>query len=418
MTWQDFPEILKALQFDDEPAGGSLVIFKDGQEVVNTSIGKARLDDDGDWHDKRLSVNFSIGKGVMATLMAVLVSQGMLDYDTPICHYWSEFGVNDKQNITPRHILTHTSGLFDVASISQELHELTDWQVMTTKVAQMSPTIPKGQDKQSYASAYSALVSGWILGGLVERVTKMPLQTALDEYLAKPLGVVGQIYWGLPSDKLDKIAKPLRYFTDETTKRKPTLKPDTPQILDTLADFAVSSLWQDKLDKDNKELNTANINKLYFDTTKMNLVNYKNALMPNGRDGLAYHTQQVLQAIIPAANGVSTAHALAVMYAMHANGGTYNGQTLIRPDVLNDIRQVRVDGFDAVMPANMRWRSGFHRLFSLQNTPNAYGHMGYNGSVAFCDPDRAMSFAFIHNFDTTMLNDVRQFVLMETAIGL
>ena len=180
MTWQDFPEILKALQFDDEPAGGSLVICKDGQEVVNTSIGKARLDDDGDWHDKRLSVNFSIGKGVMATLVAVLVSQGMLDYDTPICHYWSEFGVNDKQNITPRHILTHTSGLFDVASISQELHELTDWQVMTTKVAQMSPTIPKGQDKQSYASAYSALVSGWILGGLVERVTKMPLQTALD----------------------------------------------------------------------------------------------------------------------------------------------------------------------------------------------------------------------------------------------
>ncbi|STZ01559.1 Beta-lactamase [Moraxella lacunata] len=126
---------------------------------------------------------------------------------------------------------------------------------------------------------------------------------------------------------------------------------------------------------------------------------------------------RVLQAVIPAANGVSTAHALATIYAMHANGGVWQGQTLITPAVLADMRAVRVDGFDAVMPANMRWRSGFHRLFSLQHTPNAYGHMGYNGSVAFCDPDRHLSFAFIHNFDTTMLNDVRQFVLSETAIA-
>ncbi|MDO4895890.1 MAG: serine hydrolase domain-containing protein [Moraxella sp.] len=414
--WHDFSQILQQLQFDDTPAGGSLVIIKDGETMVNTSVGKARLDGgDDDWHDRRLSVNFSIGKGVMATLIAVLVSKGLLDYDTPIAHYWHKFGVNGKEHITPRHVLTHTSGLFDVASLTQDTNELTDWQVMTDKIAQMSPTTPKGQSEHGYGSAYSALVSGWILGRLVEKVTGTSLQDALDEHLAKPLGVAGEMFWGLPPDKLDKIAKPLRHFTDEApTKRKPTLKPDTPQILDALADFSVSPLWADKVEN----LTTANINKLYFDTSKMNLVNYKNALMPNGRDGLAYHSDDVLQAIIPAANGVSTAHALATMYAMHANGGTWQGQTLITPDVLADMRTVRVGGFDAVMPADMRWRSGFHRLFSLQNTPNAYGHMGYNGSVAFCDPDRKLSFAFIHNFDTTMLNDIRQFVLMETAIGL
>lgn len=417
MNFQDFPHVLQQLQFNDLPAGGSLVIFKDGQEVVNTSVGKARLDgDDADqyWYDKRLSVNFSIGKGVMATLIAILVSRGLLDYDKPICHYWAEFGVNGKENITPRHILTHTSGLFDITSISQDLDELTDWQIMTAKVAQMSPTTPMGQAEHGYASAYSALVSGWILGGLVERVTNLSLQNALDEYLARPLGVVGQMYWGLPSDKLGEVAKPLRYFSEDNNKRKPTLKPDTPEILDALASFDVSPLWADKVES----LTTANINKLYFDTSKMNLANYKNALMPNGRDGLAYHQDKVLQAVIPAANGVTTAHALATLYAMHANDGKWGGHTFITPDVLCDMRAVRVDGFDAVMPANMRWRSGFHRLFSLQNTPNAYGHMGYNGSVAFCDPDRKLSFAFIHNFDTTMLNDVRQFVLMEMAIGL
>ncbi|MDO4451042.1 MAG: serine hydrolase domain-containing protein [Moraxella sp.] len=412
--WQDFDDILASLQMDDAPAGGTLIIIKDGKQIVNTSVGNARPD--MAWSDRTLSVNFSIGKGVMATLIAVLVSRGLMSYDLPICHYWAEFGTNGKEFITPRHVLTHTSGLFDVSILTQDASELTNWQIMTHKVSQMSPHTPKGQEIHDYASAYSALVSGWILGALVEKITGLPLQKALDTYLAEPLGLAGELYWGLPDDKLDKVAKPLRYFNDDSTKRKPTLKPDTPNILQTLGNLPSAPLWQSAL-KD-LPLSTANINKLYFDTSKMNLANYKNALMPNGKDGLSYHDRQVLQAVIPAANGVSTAHALATIYTMHANDGAYQGQTLIDPDTLADMRQIRVDGFDAVMPANMRWRSGFHRLFSLQNTPNAYGHMGYNGSIAFADPDRKLAFAFIHNFDTTMLNDVRQFALFELAIGL
>lgn len=412
--WQDFDDILASLQMDDAPAGGTLIIIKDGKQIVNTSVGNARPD--MAWSDRTLSVNFSIGKGVMATLIAVLVSRGLLAYDTPIAHYWADFGTNGKEHITLRHILTHTAGLFDVSILTQNADEMTDWQLMTHKVSQMSPHTPKGQDIHDYASAYSALVSGWILGALVEKVTNLPLQKALDTYLAEPLGLVGELYWGLPDDKLEKVAKPLRFFDDDNAKRKPTLKPDTPKVLQTLANLPTASLWQSALK--GLPINTANVNKLYFDTSKMNLANYKNALMPNGKDGLSYHDRQVLQAVIPAANGVSTAHALATIYAMHANDGVYQGQTLIDPDTLVDMRQIRVDGFDAVMPANMRWRSGFHRLFSLQNTPNAYGHMGYNGSIAFADPDRKLAFAFIHNFDTTMLNDVRQFALFELAIGL
>jgi len=87
----------------------------------------------------------------------------------------------------------------------------------------------------------------------------------------------------------------------------------------------------------------------------------------------------------------------------------------------------QVAGLDAVMPAPMQWRLGYHRLFSLcQKTDNevggtrkqGFGHMGYNGSVAWCDPARQLSFAFIHNFDATMLNDVRQFALTEAVLDL
>lgn len=415
---QQFQRVLDQLQLDDAPAGGALVIYHQGQEVVNVATGNALPD--MAWSSKTLSVNFSIGKGVMATLIAILVSEGVLDYEVPISHYWPEFAANGKAEICLKQVLSHTAGLYDITAVTTDAELLLDWRQMLERIAAMPVGVPKGQDEQQYASAYSALVSGWVLGGLVERVTGLALNEALNRYLAEPLGVVSELYYGVIGDLLPVIAKPERYFYESpdraTPRRKPVLKPDSESTLDTLGHLPVSSLWQEALG--DKALSTAAINRLYFDTSRMNLANYKNALMPNAKDGLEYHRNDVLMAKIPAANGVSTANALARIYAMHAADGVYNGRTLILPEVIAQMHQIQTDGFDAVMPANMRWRLGFHRVFSLQDASLAYGHMGYNGSVAFCDPQRELSFVFIHNFDTTMLNDVRQFALSEMALDV
>lgn len=415
---QKFKRVLDELQFDEAPVGGALVIYHQGREVVNVATGQALPN--LDWSSKTLSVNFSIGKGVMASLIAVLVSQGMLDYDAPISQYWSQFADNGKADIRLKQVLSHTAGLFDITSITTDAELLLDWDQMLTRIAMMPTTTPKGQDEHHYASAYSALVSGWVLGGLVERVTGLTLNAALRQYLAEPLGVVGELYYGIDESLLTSIAKPERYFyeapSQATPRRKPVLKPDSEATLHTLMNLPSSSLWQRALG--DKGFSTANINRLYFDTSRMNLANYKNALMPNAKDGLEYHRDDVLMAKIPAANGISTANALARLYAMHAANGVYQGRVLISPEVITQMRQIQTHGFDAVMPADMRWRLGFHRVFSLHNTESAYGHMGYNGSVAFCDPMRELSFVFIHNFDTTMLNDVRQFALSEMALDM
>lgn len=417
-NWQDFDEILAKLQLDDAPAGGALVVYHDGQKVVDTAVGESLPNQP--WSSSTLSVNFSIGKGVMATLIAVLVSKGLLDYERAIADDWAEFAQNGKQHIRLKDVLSHSAGLFDITSITTDANDLLDWQGMCQKVAAMPIGTPKAQETNHYASAYSALVSGWVLGGLVERATGRPLQQVLDEYLAKPLGVVGELFYGVDASLIGQIAKPERYFyelpTQSTPRRKPVLKPDSDATLQTFGSLPVAPLWQSALG--DATINTANVNRLYFDTSRMNLVNYKNALMPNSRDGLEYHRSDVLMACIPAANSVSTANALAKIYAMHANDGVWQGETLIDTATLAKMRTIQTDGYDAVMPANMRWRMGFHRVFSLQNADTAYGHMGYNGSVAFCDPSRKLSFVFIHNFDTTMLNDIRQFALSEMALGI
>ena len=137
-----------------------------------------------------------------------------------------------------------------------------------------------------------------------------------------------------------------------------------------------------------------------------------------------YYDKRTLQAAIPAANGVASAQALATIYAMLANGGVWQGQTLINEATFKQLSTPQVTGMDAVMPAKMNWRLGYHRRFSLcdseasNDRAQGFGHMGYNGSVAWCDPARQLSLAFIHNFDVTMLNDIRQFALTEAVLDL
>lgn len=412
ITPDELMALLPRLDFDGEGVGGALTVFKEGKCLINQGFGQANSTQSFTPHT--LSVNFSIGKGVLASLIAVLVSKGILDYQRPISHDWQAFGVAGKERITLLDVLTHRAGLYHIGSVMDDNSQVADWQAMVDKVAKMPTKIPYGQDKHDYGSAYSALVSGWVLGGLIEQATGKPLQAVLDEHLAEPLGVKGELFFGLPSEHYKNLALPKRAWQGDAPRRKPILKPDSDDAKALFNSLPVSHLWQ----QTTAAPTTQSINQQYFDQSLLNLRNYKDALLFDGKTPIDYHSRQNISVPIPAANGVSSSHALARLYAMHANNGIWQGQTMIDSATLKAMKTIFVTKPDAVMPAQMDWRAGFHRLFTLQSAPNAYGHMGYNGSVAFCDPDRQLSLAFIHNFDTTMLNDVRQFLISEMALNL
>ena len=447
-------QLLTDLQLDDAPAGGAVAVYQAGQCIAQASTGMARPD--MPWQPDTLAINFSTGKGVLATLVHVLVSQQLIEYDKPIAHYWPEFAANGKDQITLRQVMSHQADLFSIQSIDVDSETVLDWDTMLRHIAAMSITSP--EDATKYDSAYSALVYGWVLGGVVDAVTNLSFAEALRQYLTEPLGIADSCYFGVPDSKVDQVAKLAKDFeeTEDTSsqlksrRQKPTLKVDSQETLRTYASLPSYHYWQQKMlndkraaetqsslddsldssDIDNVQpvLNTARINSLYFNTTQLNLKNYKAALIPAGKHALDCHKSQTLQAVIPAANGVASAKALATIYAMLANGGIWQGNALIDSATFEQLSTPQVEGLDAVMPAAMKWRLGYHRLFSLYANNDdtdkgmspalsGFGHMGYNGSVAWCDPERQLSFAFIHNFDTTMLNDVRQFALTEAVLS-
>ena len=461
---QRLQQLLTDLQLDDAPAGGALVVYQAGQCIAQASVGMARAD--LSWSPDTLSLNFSTGKGILATLVHVLVSQQLLDYDRPIADYWPAFAAQGKEQITLRRVMSHQANLFSIQSIDVDNETVLDWNMMLEKVAAMPITVP--EQSELYESAYSALVYGWVLGGMIEAVTDMPLAEALRHYLTEPLGIADSCYFGVPENKVNDVAHLVKYFetaeqvaeqkddlgtNQESSQQsgqvrprrsKPVLRADSANTLHTYTSLPSYACWQKRAltnqasasDGKNGSINesttvdelpsldTAKINRLYFNNSQLNLKNYKSALMLANKQPIDYYDKRTLQAVIPAANGVASAQALATIYAMLANGGTWQGQTLIDEQTFQQLSTPQVTGMDAVMPAKMNWRLGYHRRFSLcdseasNDRAQGFGHMGYNGSVAWCDPTRQLSLAFIHNFDVTMLNDVRQFALTEAVLDL
>jgi CubicO group peptidase (beta-lactamase class C family) len=120
---------------------------------------------------------------VVATTTAVmqLVEAGHLDLDKPVAGYWPAFAANGKAEITPRQLLTHTSGLPPDLDLSEEWRG-TD--AAMTRAAAVRPLRPAGA-----VFLYSD-INFIVLGELVRRVSGEPLDVYAQRHIFQPLGMV------------------------------------------------------------------------------------------------------------------------------------------------------------------------------------------------------------------------------------
>jgi CubicO group peptidase (beta-lactamase class C family) len=100
------------------------------------------------------------------------------------------------------------------------------------------------------------------------------------------------------------------------------------------------------------------------------------------------------------ANGLFTARSLARMYAALACGGALDGVRLLSPGTLARAIAVQPTASSRrlVVPFDMRWRLGYHGVFTTHGVPkHAFGHFGFGGSGAWADPRRELAVALIVN---------------------
>nr|WP_286415937.1 serine hydrolase domain-containing protein [Acinetobacter towneri] len=377
-----------------QQGGAALAVYFQGQKVVDIWTGKKSATED--WQSDTLSVCYSTGKGVLATLAHILVSQGLLDYDTPICLYWPEFAQNGKASMTLRHVLSHQSGLYDIRNIIADATEMADWSHMLNVLAQAKPRFAVATE-----AAYQPLTFGWLVGGILEKATGQSLAELMQQYLVEPLALDGA-YFGVPASELSRVARPFK--TTPVTQPKsvtppankvstsPSPKSKSVQRPVSILDKAIAWSGQDPQD-------------------------FQDGMIPKGMKNFSFFSDAGLQAVIPAANGVFSAQSLARIYAMLAQGGSLDGRQFIQPAIFQQLSQVQYRQRDRVMPIPMLWRLGYHRILSLGKASNGFGHMGFNGSGAWCDPERQLSFAYTHNFAAgSLIGDYRLWGLSQEAI--
>jgi len=358
------------------PGGAALCVYHRGVCVADLWGGYCDDEARRPWQRDTMSPSFSTTKGVASTVAHVLVDRGLLEYEAPVTDYWPEFGQNGKSAITVRHVLAHQAGLYHIRRMVDRADRMLDWQYMVRAIERAAPAHPPGA-----STAYHGFTYGFLVGELVQRVTGRLLPQLVRSTIAEPLGLDG-LYIGTPATELHRTAKLIWPRRGVLGLGARLLRWQGPLIGDVLAGSA--ALAQRVLDLGGLALDLPSI---------------LDALVPRGLSAFDFGAEETLRVPIPAANGVFTARSLARMYAALAGGGTLDGVRLLSPHTLARATEVQPKcGKRLVVPFDLRWRLGYHGVFTTRGVPQrAFGHFGFGGSGAWADPQRELAVAFVVN---------------------
>ncbi|WP_044511471.1 serine hydrolase domain-containing protein [Mycobacterium simiae] len=328
--------------------GGALAVYLDGQPVVDVWTGWSDRAGRVPWTADRAPMVFSATKGMAATVIHRLADRGLIDYEAPVAEYWPEFAANGKAKLTVREVMRHRGGLSGLRGATQE--DLLDHLVMEERLAAASPGRLLGKP------AYHALTFGWLMSGLARGVTGKGMRQLMREELAAPLGTDG-LHLGRPP-----VGAPTRVaeiIMPQNVIGNPVIGCAARKVATQLS---------------------GGFRSLYF----------------RGVMAAVQGEIPLLDAEMPAANGVATARALARMYGAIANGGEIDGTRFLSRQIVAGLtgrRSLKRDR-NIIMP--LSFHLGYHTV-PFGNMMPGFGHVGMGGSFGWADPASGLAFSFVHN---------------------
>jgi CubicO group peptidase (beta-lactamase class C family) len=354
-------DAFKANFAEGRELGARFALAVDGEIVVDLMGGFADRAGTRPFGPDTLTPLFSTTKAVASLMIARLVGQAKLSYDTRVSDLWPAFAAAGKGELTVEQALSHQAGLCGLEGPMSPADWL-DWNGTCARLAAMTPLWPPGT-----ASGYHPVTFGYLAGEIFRRVDGRTLGVALRQDLAEPLGL--DVWIGLPDSEHARCAD----------MRRPPAMPDLGEITEPKR-LAFLTKWAS----------------------------------PGGVDQATWR-----RAEIPSANGHATASALARLMAILAGDGALGSHRLLPPGVAAQAARERISGPDLVLPYVISWGAGFMRNEGLGlYGPGAdtFGHSGWGGSCAFADPDRGVSGAYVMNRQSAeLISDPRGRRMIEAA---
>ncbi len=336
--------------------GAAVAVRVDGRVVADLHGGVADPTTGRPWRSDTLVNAFSVGKGVLAALVLVLVERGDVELDRPICECWPEFATAEKDAITLRMLLSHRAGLPAIREMLPD-GAWRDWDGVCAALAATRPWW-----EPDSAHGYHVNMYGFLVGEALHRATGRRVEDLLREHISGPLGV--DFHYGLPDAQHPRVARTGMPDVHLTTQEH--FEKAFPPTGDGAFDLMI---WR-----------------AYFN--------------PPGASGAGtVNTAAWRSSVNPSTSGTGDARSVAAIYAglLARRGGPDLG---VGASVLADGLRIHSDGHDRVLDRPSRFGLGFQ--ISSENRPlgrgeRGFGHYGYGGSLGFADPEAAIAFGYVTN---------------------
>ena len=180
--------------------GAAMAVYRHGKLVLDIHGGMADEEAGKPVTKDTLFVIFSSTKPLAAFCWHLLWEQGLLEMGDWIGDRWPEFREGGKEDVTVKHVLTHTGGFPDTpAELTPD--KMVDWDACVAAVAKAPLRFRPGE-----AIAYHSLNFGWVVGEVLRRVDGRPISQFLREEVTEPLGMK-DFYLGLPASEEGRVAK-------------------------------------------------------------------------------------------------------------------------------------------------------------------------------------------------------------------
>ena len=292
-------------------------------------------------------------KAVTAVALHIQAERGLVDYYTPVAHYWPEFGAHGKDKGTLYDALTHRIGVpLMPLGVTPEL--MCDWDWMVQRIADMRPLFEPGTK-----CAYMPQTFGWVLGEVVRRTDPKgrPFGRFIQEEICQPLGI-DNLWSGIPDGVEPRVAR---------LTNMPTIPPGAPG-------FPPDSLR--------------------FRASPPEVAGSQEVF---GRP-------DVLRACLPGSNGIMNARSEARFFAMLANGGELDGVRLLSETRVRTFHIPRPPcDYDPVIGVPHSGTiggfhfAGSHGMGAAGKNPRMFGHNGLGGAIGWAEPDARLGVAITHN---------------------
>ncbi len=332
---------------DGLEVGASLAVSLKGKLVVDLWGGYADEACKKAWKKNTIVNTFSTTKVMTALCCHILIDRGLIDVDDPVMKYWPEFGLNGKENILVRHVLSHSAGL---PTFGQKIgiEELYNWEHITKIIENQRPWYKAGSK-----FGYHMITFGFLVGELVRRVSGKTLGEFFQDEIAIPLDI--DFHIGLSKENYVRTADMIQ----------------SGESISNLQLFALKLLF-------NKAM------KVFFNPDLRNV---------------DFNSDNWRKSEIPSSNGHGNARSIAKVGEILACGGEIGGKKILSLSTIEKAIEIQIEGRDPIsLYKSMKWGLGFGLLNdTLLLGPRSFYWSGAGGSFCVMDLEKKLSIGYAMN---------------------